>query len=60
MQFFNGEKDKKEIKSNINCIFCARKLTATDLFHNGNYCIICKIKYSLKNTNATLKDKIIK
>lgn len=59
MQFFNEKKDKKEIKSIINCIFCARKLNSTELFNNGNYCIICKIKYSLKNPNATLKDKII-
>ena len=60
MQFFNVQKDKKEIKSNINCIFCGRKLTATDIFHNGNYDIICKVKYSLKKPNASLNDKIIK
>jgi len=60
MQFFNEEKDKKEIKSAINCIFCARQLNATELFYNANYCLICRVKYNLIKPNATLKDKIIK
>lgn len=60
MQFFNEKKDKKEIKTDNNCIFCGRKLTYTDIFHNGNYDIICKIKYQIKKPNATLNDKIIR
>lgn len=38
------KKDSKEIKSNINCFFCYRQLTATELFYSQNTCFICRLK----------------
>ena len=52
------KKDKKEIKTINNCLFCSRQLTQTELYFNSNYCVICKIKYSLTKPNAELNQKI--
>jgi hypothetical protein len=52
------KKDKKEIKSINNCLFCSRLLTQTELYFNSNYCVICKIKYGLTKPNAELNKTI--
>jgi hypothetical protein len=38
------KKESKEIKTNINCFFCYRQLTATELFYSENTCFICRLK----------------
>lgn len=38
------KKDKKEIKSNLNCKNCSRQLTASELFYFSDNCIICRLK----------------
>jgi len=51
MQNFNV---KKETLSDTKCISCSRLLSLTELFINGNYCIICKIKFNIKEKNEKL------
>jgi hypothetical protein len=48
---------EKPMYEKNKCIFCSRPLTNNELFFNGNYCVICKIKYDvqIKNTNTNIK-----
>ncbi len=45
---------KKEHLSDTKCISCSRYLSLTELFINGNYCIICKIKFNIKEKNEKI------
>lgn len=47
---------KKEHLSDTKCINCSRYLSLTELFINGNYCIICKLKFNLKEKNEKLNN----
>jgi hypothetical protein len=48
---------EKPTNEKNKCIFCTRILTANESFFNGNYCIICKIKYDLNLKNETTNKK---
>ena len=45
---------KKVFITDTKCLKCSRYLNVTELFINGNYCIICKLKFNLKEKNENL------
>jgi hypothetical protein len=53
----NFERKKGDILSKLNCFYCWRKLTHSEIFLNGNYCFVCKLKNADKLPPVNLPPK---
>lgn len=57
MYNYYEKKDKKQIKTNINCFNCGRQLTESELFFNPEFCVICRLKKSDNLKPINLNEK---